>query len=164
MPNQVTPFSLSDVELLDGPFKHAEELNITSLLTYDPDPLLAQLEAQVGNAWNDADAHRRLLERASVLGRFIEVASFYRVATKDPARHEVATAQLRRIEAMALAVMMARERTPPKTGTPRRYLGLLVVLILAGLALAGLIYALAASNNKPRPSRVPPPPAGRMIR
>ena len=37
VPNPVKPFSLSDIELLDGPFKHAEELNINSLLKYDPD-------------------------------------------------------------------------------------------------------------------------------
>jgi len=48
VPNPVTPFSLSDVELLDGPFKHAEELNINSLLKYDPDRLLARFRIEAG--------------------------------------------------------------------------------------------------------------------
>ncbi|MEP7376722.1 MAG: hypothetical protein ABI675_25215, partial [Chitinophagaceae bacterium] len=34
-------FSLSDVKLLDGPFKHASELNIEVLLKYNVDRLLA---------------------------------------------------------------------------------------------------------------------------
>ncbi len=48
VPNPVTPFSLSDVELLDGPFKHAEELNISTLLKYDPDRLLARFRTEAG--------------------------------------------------------------------------------------------------------------------
>ncbi|HPM09261.1 MAG TPA: hypothetical protein PK941_02300, partial [Paludibacter sp.] len=34
-------FSLSDVKLLDGPLKHARDLNIEVLLQYDVDRLLA---------------------------------------------------------------------------------------------------------------------------
>ena len=34
-------FPLSDVKLLDGPFKHARDLNIEVLLKYDVDRLLA---------------------------------------------------------------------------------------------------------------------------
>lgn len=34
-------FSLSDVQLLDGPFKHACDLNVDVLLQYDVDRLLA---------------------------------------------------------------------------------------------------------------------------
>ena len=37
---KVVPFSISDVRLLDGPFKHAEELNEKYLLSLDPDRLL----------------------------------------------------------------------------------------------------------------------------
>ncbi len=47
-PNAVMPFSLSDVELLEGPFKHATELNIKSLLNYDPDRLLARFRVEAG--------------------------------------------------------------------------------------------------------------------
>jgi len=31
------PFDLTEVKLLEGPFKHATELNIASLLNYEPD-------------------------------------------------------------------------------------------------------------------------------
>ena len=41
-------FSLSDVELLDGPFKHAQDLNVKVLLEYDVDRLLAPFLIQAG--------------------------------------------------------------------------------------------------------------------
>ena len=41
-------FSLSDVELLDGPFKHAQDLNVDHLLEYDVDRLLAPFLLQAG--------------------------------------------------------------------------------------------------------------------
>ena len=47
-PKAVIPFSLTDVKLLDGPFKHATELNINSLLNYDPDRLLARFRIEAG--------------------------------------------------------------------------------------------------------------------
>ena len=34
-------FALQDVELLDGPFRHARDLNVDVLLSYDTDRLLA---------------------------------------------------------------------------------------------------------------------------
>lgn len=42
------PFQLKDVKLLDGPFKHATELNIQSLLNYEPDRLLAKFRSEAG--------------------------------------------------------------------------------------------------------------------
>jgi uncharacterized protein len=42
------PFQLKDVKLLDGPFKHATELNIQSLLNYQPDRLLAKFRSEAG--------------------------------------------------------------------------------------------------------------------
>lgn len=39
---KVLPFELSEVKLLDGPFKHATGLNIQSLLNYKRDRLLAK--------------------------------------------------------------------------------------------------------------------------
>lgn len=42
------PFDINDVELLDGPFKHATELNIKSLLSYNPDRLLAKFRLEAG--------------------------------------------------------------------------------------------------------------------
>ena len=42
------PFQLKDVKLLDGPFKHATELNIQSLLNYEPDRLLSKFRSEAG--------------------------------------------------------------------------------------------------------------------
>jgi DUF1680 family protein len=41
-------FPLSDVRLLDGPFKHAQDLNVTTLLKYDVDRLLAPYRKEAG--------------------------------------------------------------------------------------------------------------------
>ncbi|PPK84549.1 hypothetical protein CLV84_3711 [Neolewinella xylanilytica] len=46
----VEPFPLHQVKLLDGPFRHATELNEASLLSYDPDRLLARFRIQAGLA------------------------------------------------------------------------------------------------------------------
>ncbi|MDX1942683.1 MAG: glycoside hydrolase family 127 protein [Saprospiraceae bacterium] len=45
---EVKPFALSDVKLLEGPFKHATDLNIKSLLSYEPDRLLARFRSEAG--------------------------------------------------------------------------------------------------------------------
>lgn len=45
---KVLPFDIPDVKLLDGPFKHATELNIQSLLNYEPDRLLAKFRSEAG--------------------------------------------------------------------------------------------------------------------
>jgi hypothetical protein len=42
------PFEIKDVQLLDGPFKHATELNIQSLLNYQPDRLLSKFRTEAG--------------------------------------------------------------------------------------------------------------------
>ena len=42
------PFEIKDVHLLDGPFKHATELNIKSLLNYEPNRLLAKFRSEAG--------------------------------------------------------------------------------------------------------------------
>lgn len=44
----VTPFELTGVKLLDGPFKHATELSRKSLLAYEPDRLLAKFRREAG--------------------------------------------------------------------------------------------------------------------
>ncbi|MCB0479669.1 MAG: glycoside hydrolase family 127 protein, partial [Crocinitomicaceae bacterium] len=48
LPSTAKPFSLTQIQLLDGPFKHATELNIESLLQYDPDRLLARFRQEAG--------------------------------------------------------------------------------------------------------------------
>ncbi len=45
---RVLPFDHTDVKLLDGPFKKATELNIKSLLNYEPDRFLAKFRIQAG--------------------------------------------------------------------------------------------------------------------
>jgi DUF1680 family protein len=45
---KVLPFEITDVKLLDGPFLHATELNIQSLLNYEPDRLLAKFRTEAG--------------------------------------------------------------------------------------------------------------------
>lgn len=47
-PKAVMSFALRDVKLLDGPFKHATELNVNSLLNYEPDRLLAKFRTEAG--------------------------------------------------------------------------------------------------------------------
>ncbi len=42
------PFSLTDVKLLEGPFLHATELNVNTLLGYKPDRLLAKFYIEAG--------------------------------------------------------------------------------------------------------------------
>ncbi len=41
-------FSLEQVQLLDGPFKHAQDLNLKCLLEYDVDRLLATYRKEAG--------------------------------------------------------------------------------------------------------------------
>jgi DUF1680 family protein len=56
------PFELDQIKLLDGPFKKATELNIKSLLNYEPDRLLAKFRTEAGleakaehyHGWEDA--------------------------------------------------------------------------------------------------------------
>ncbi len=45
---KVLTFPLEDVKLLDGPFQHATELNVQSLLNYEPDRLLAKFRSEAG--------------------------------------------------------------------------------------------------------------------
>jgi uncharacterized protein len=42
------PFDMENVKLLDGPFKNATELNIKSLLNYEPDRFLAKFRIEAG--------------------------------------------------------------------------------------------------------------------
>ena len=58
-------FSLTDVTLVDGPFKHARDLNIQTLLKYDVDRLLAGYRKEAGlpakakiySNWEGLDGH-----------------------------------------------------------------------------------------------------------
>ncbi|WP_188504359.1 glycoside hydrolase family 127 protein [Parapedobacter pyrenivorans] len=48
IPREVTNFPLTAVKLLDGPFKHATELNEKILLAYEPDRFLARFRQNAG--------------------------------------------------------------------------------------------------------------------
>src|SRR5688572_27783487 len=58
-------FLLGEVMLLDGPFKHARDLNVNSILQYDVDRLLAPYQKESGIApkamsypnWDGLDGH-----------------------------------------------------------------------------------------------------------
>ena len=58
-------FPSGDVKLLDGPFKHAQDLNIEVLLKYDTDRLIAPFRKEAGlpekakgfSNWEGLDGH-----------------------------------------------------------------------------------------------------------
>lgn len=76
-------FSLSDVVLLDGPFKHARDLNIQTLLKYDVDRLLAGYRREAGLPakaksypnWDGLDGH--------VGGHYLSALAMNYAATKN---------------------------------------------------------------------------------
>ncbi len=74
-------FSLSDVQLLDGPFKHACDLNVQVLLEYDMDRLLAPFVKEAGLPkkaeyfpnWEGLDGH--------VAGHYVSALAIHYAAT-----------------------------------------------------------------------------------
>ena len=74
-------FSLSDVELLDGPFKHACDLNVHTLLEYDVDRLLAPYIHEAGLPkkaeyfpnWEGLDGH--------IAGHYVSALAIHYAAT-----------------------------------------------------------------------------------
>lgn len=62
VPFRVISFGLDQVQLLDGPFRHAMDLDLQTLLNYEPDRLLAKFRSEAGlepraahyNGWEDA--------------------------------------------------------------------------------------------------------------
>ncbi|WP_207533959.1 glycoside hydrolase family 127 protein [Desertivirga arenae] len=76
-------FSLKDVKLLESPFKHAQDLNIQTLLKYDVDRLFAGYRKEAGlpskaaifQNWADLDGH--------VGGHYISALAINYAATGD---------------------------------------------------------------------------------
>jgi DUF1680 family protein len=76
-------FSLSDVTLLDGPFKQARDLNIQTLLKYDVDRLLQPFRKEAGlpekaaryTNWAGLDGH--------VGGHYLSAMAINYASTKD---------------------------------------------------------------------------------
>ncbi|NLW83708.1 MAG: hypothetical protein GXY41_04785 [Phycisphaerae bacterium] len=79
----VEPFHLSHVRLLDGPFKHAQDLNLQHLLQYDVDRLLAPFLKEAGLEpkgedylnWAGLDGH--------IGGHYLSAMAYYVAATGD---------------------------------------------------------------------------------
>ena len=76
-------FPLSDVTLLDGPFKHARDLNIQTLLKYDVDRLLQPFRKESGlpekgqryQNWAGLDGH--------VAGHYLSALAMNYASTKN---------------------------------------------------------------------------------
>ncbi len=76
-------FPLSDIKLLDSPFKHAMELNINTLLSYDADRLLAPYLKEAGlepkgvsfSCWDGLDGH--------VGGHYLSALAIHYAASGD---------------------------------------------------------------------------------
>ena len=94
-------FHLSDVTLLDGPFKHALDLNIEHLLQYDMDRLLAPLlleaglpkKAEVFPNWAGLDGH--------VVGHYLSAMAIHYAATGRPElleRMEYVLSEMKRVQ------------------------------------------------------------------
>lgn len=94
-------FSLSEVQLLDGPFKHAMNLNIDVLLQYDTDRLLAPFLQEAGLPkkaeyfpnWAGLDGH--------VGGHYISALAIHYAATGNEAckeRLDYVLAELKRCQ------------------------------------------------------------------
>jgi uncharacterized protein len=76
-------FPLGDLTLLDGPFKHARDLNIQVLLQYDVDRLLAPYRREAGlspkaasfSNWDGLDGH--------IAGHYVSAMAINYAATRD---------------------------------------------------------------------------------
>lgn len=83
----VESFPLERVQLLDGPFKHAQDVNLRHLLQYDVDRLLAPYRKEAGLKpkadsypnWIGLDGH--------VGGHYLSAMSIYVAVTGDPECH-----------------------------------------------------------------------------
>lgn len=105
-------FPLGDVSLLDGPFKHARDLNIETLLQYDVDRLLAPFlieaglppKAEVYPNWKGLDGH--------VAGHYLSAMAMNYAATGN----EECGKRLKYIISELVACQEANGRTNPGWG------------------------------------------------
>jgi hypothetical protein len=101
---------------------------------------------RVLESWGDPEAHRKFVALCASLGALAEAGTRYReVREKDPARAEVAAAQISRIVAAAVSNLEPL-RTPPRKRPP---IALYVIAALVAAALlAGVFYALEALPSR----------------
>jgi len=77
-------FPLSDVKLLDGPFKHARDLNIDVLLKYNVDRLLAPYRKEAGLVPRDSSYSNWIGLDGHVGGHYLSAMAINYAATKNP--------------------------------------------------------------------------------
>jgi uncharacterized protein len=85
VPFRAMQFPLSDVKLTDGPFRHATDLDIQTLLNYDPDRLLAGYYKEAGlkpgaekyHGWEDETI------AGHSLGHYLSAVSMMYQTTRD---------------------------------------------------------------------------------
>lgn len=80
-----TTFPLGDVTLLEGPFKHARDLNITNLLKYDVDRLLAPYRKEAGLTAKAASYANWIGLDGHIGGHYLTALAFNYAATGDTA-------------------------------------------------------------------------------
>jgi hypothetical protein len=97
---------------------------------------------RVLESWGDPEVHRKFVALCASLGALAEAGTRYRaIREKDPARAEVAAAQIAKIVAAAVSGLEPL-RTPPRKRPP---LALYVIAAVIAVALlAGVFYALQA--------------------
>jgi len=118
VPIQVVPFDLSQVRLLDGPFKHAQDMDHKYLLALEPDRLLHNFRVNAGLAstaepvggWESPTSELR----GHTLGHYLSACSLMAASTGDPELK-------RRIEYM-VAELAKCQATLAKKGSNPGYL------------------------------------------
>src|SRR5262249_16821172 len=101
----VRPFALTDVRLLDGPFKQAMQLDAQYLLTLDPDRLLHNFRVNAGlpseakplGGWEKPDVELR----GHTVGHYLSALALMYASTGDArfkARADAMVAELAKIQ------------------------------------------------------------------
>lgn len=94
-------FNAADVTLLDGPFKHARDLNIEVLLQYDVDRMLAPILHETGLKpkgeyypnWEGLDGH--------IIGHYVTAIAMNYAETGDPRLGKVLDYMMKELQACA---------------------------------------------------------------
>ncbi len=83
---KVLPFDLKDVKQLDGPYEHATQLDIKTLLNYEPDRFLAKFREEAGLKPKAENYHGWEAETLAghSLGHYMNAISLMYVTTGDP--------------------------------------------------------------------------------
>src|SRR3954466_3371398 len=90
-PSGVTPFSLRDVRLLDGPFRAAQERNAKYLLSLEPDRLLHNFRVNAGlepkapvyGGWESQEPWIDIRCHGHTLGHFLSAVSLMFASSGD---------------------------------------------------------------------------------